>query len=192
MKTLLAQTISRLSGPEAAMPLYFITLLILKGGLTREQMIHLIPTLLFLDWLVPLISLVVLIKLEKISDLEVTKRSERPLFLFIILLTLVGAVFFSYLWGNDLVFKLYLISLVLTLVLSGITLFYKISLHTAFNTFLLAVFNYLYIFKFGWVFSLLIPIAWSRWELKKHTLAQVAWGVIVGALVSLTGMSFLL
>lgn len=192
MRTLLAQIISKIFGPEGALPLYLIGLLVLRGGLTQEQIIHLVPMLLFFDWLVPLISLVILIKLGKVSDLDVSKRTERPVILLIILASTAAATLFSFFWGNQLVFHLYFIQTILTFVLTLISFFYKISLHTALNTFLFLVVNYLYNWKFAWVLVLLIPIAWARWELKKHTLPQLVLGMIIGFVILLTGAIFLL
>lgn len=192
MRTLLAQIISKIFGPEGALPLYLIGFLVLRGGLTQEQIIHLVPMLLFFDWLTPLISLVILIKLGKVSDLDVSKRTERPVILLIILASTAAATLFSFFWGNQLVFHLYFLQTILTFVLTLISFFYKISLHTALNTFLFLVVNYLYNWKFAWVLILLIPIAWARWQLKKHTLPQLVLGMIIGLVIPLTGAIFLL
>ncbi len=65
----------------------------------------------------------------------------------------------------------------------GVNLWWKISLHTAFITALVTVLVILY----GWtaaVAVVLIPLmAWSRLELKQHSLAQVAAGTLLAALI---------
>lgn len=65
----------------------------------------------------------------------------------------------------------------------GINLWWKISLHTAFVTALVTVLVILY----GWIAAVsmvLIPLmSWARLELHQHTLAQVAAGALLAALI---------
>jgi len=65
----------------------------------------------------------------------------------------------------------------------GINLWWKISLHTAFITALVTVLVILY----GWIavstIGLVPLMSWARLELKQHSLAQVAAGALLAALI---------
>ncbi len=95
----------------------------------------------------------------------------------------VGCVVLTY-WGAPLILRAaFVAGLSAAVIFMCINLLWKISLHAAFITALVAVLVILY----GWiavVTVLLIPLmSWSRIELKQHSLAQVATGAPLAALI---------
>ncbi|MBE3088869.1 MAG: hypothetical protein IMZ41_01180, partial [Actinobacteria bacterium] len=87
---------------------------------------------------------------------------------FIILYVLDGPLFLK---------SIFAVSIVSTVILTIITYFWKISLHTSWITFMVITFNIL----FGRWMLLMIPlipvIGWARVRIKEHTMNQVILGV---------------
>lgn len=87
---------------------------------------------------------------------------------FIILYVLDGPLFLK---------SIFAASIVSTVILTIITYFWKISLHTSWITFMVITFNIL----FGRWMLLMIPlipvIGWARVRIKEHTMNQVILGV---------------
>lgn len=153
---------------------------IFKTGLGQNQIAILLPLLSTIDVAGPVIGFKLLMKSGKISDLDVTKRSERYLwFLLVNALLLVGTIF-AFLFGNQLFFILHLVAFILGLTILGITFFYKISAHILMAFGALFIINFLYGGKFIWAFLLTIPIIFARLYLKKHTPSQILAGAVVG------------
>jgi membrane-associated phospholipid phosphatase len=74
--------------------------------------------------------------------------------------------------------------LVLTVITAIITLYWKISYHTAIITSVVTAVNILGGIIF-WPLFLLIPIvSWARVTIKKHTLSQVTGGAIISFIVT--------
>lgn len=126
-----------------------------------------------------------LYKLGLASDYEFTKRDERPRY-FISLSLLYGALFLI-LRRYDIdslttvSFAFFLVSSVITF----ITFFWKISGHMTYSTLLFLTLAYLFSPYFLLLFLFSPLIAWSRIELKKHSLKQVIAGTLIPALVTI-------
>jgi len=118
--------------------------------------------------------------LKKKLNLDKKDRTNRTIFLLAILSgwLLISLIFIS-LHISWFIIELLILSLSITIILTIINVFYRISFHTALNTSLMILLNHIA----GWIFwplFLLIPvIAWTRLILKKHTLFQVILGAIV-------------
>lgn len=114
-------------------------------------------------------------------DIDISNRGDRPLPL---MLASLGALFGGYLISDRLESdSLLLISNVLVamlLLLTVTTLVWKISIHASTLT---ALVTLLVLFRgeaFLWLFLLIIPVAWSRYFLRQHTLAQLIAGSALG------------
>jgi len=137
---------------------------------------------LFFFFLVILIG----IKFGIFSNLDVSKREQRPtLFLIGMLLTIIYFIFL-FAFHAPRILSIGTFALILGLiVLETINMFTKVSAHlavlSAFLTFLVLV--------EGWEFLpgfLLLPVlAWSRIKTKNHTLFQTIIGTLVGALTTI-------
>lgn len=116
------------------------------------------------------------------DDLALRDRHHRPIPL---LLATVGAAIGGYIvFARGLNHNLIILSAVLVvdlLMLTGITAFWKISVHT---TTLSALVVLLIIFRgvsYAPLFLLLLPVAWARYTLRRHTGTQLLGGAVIGS-----------
>lgn len=128
---------------------------------------------------------------EKRFDIDITDREDR---IVPLMLATLGALIGGYMVSNRLdSFNLQFVSNVLVaflLAITVITFIWKISLHTST---LAAMVTMLVLFsgpKFGWVYLLLVPVIWSRLQLKQHSPAQLLVGAALGAAVILIAYRF--
>jgi len=95
----------------------------------------------------------------------------------------VGCVILVYCGAPLILVATFVAGLFAVVIFMGINLWWKISLHTAFTTALVTVLVILY----GWIAAItvvLIPLmSWARLELQHHSLAQVATGALLAALI---------
>jgi membrane-associated phospholipid phosphatase len=176
----LAEIISWLFFPPLISTVFFIFLVFWYSNDFGQGLHWLVASAPFLIF-VPLIFFVVSYKLKWVSDIDLSHREERPVFLAVFILSLFAASAILYLLHVPLRFFVYVFSgLIMMIIASLITLYWKISFHTAVVTSVVTAIVILGGFEF-WPFFLLIPVvAWARVALKKHTL----WQAIGGALVA--------
>ena len=134
---------------------------------------------------IPLAYLLLGRRLGWVSDLEMTKRSERPRFILVSLSSdLLALLVLRTLGGPFLLTVIVLTYFCLAITMLSISSFWKVSLHMAgvsgFSTALLFVFG---IPALGAFLSLPL-VAWARLRRRKHTPAQLVVGAILGALVT--------
>jgi len=120
-----------------------------------------------------------------VSDLEMTKRSERPRFILVSLSSDVLALLVLHALGGPFLLTVIVLTyFCLAITMLSISSFWKISLHMAgvsgFSTALLFVFG---IPALGAFLSLPL-VAWARLRRRKHSPAQLVVGAILGALVT--------
>lgn len=162
---------------------WFPTLLLISlfnTGLGRHQIEILLPTLLVLDVGVPITLFFWILREKVVSDIDVTRREERPKLFGFSALLILGSTYISYLFGNTLFFGLQVTAFFLIFTLFLITLKYKISGHMAMNVSAILIINYLFNWQFLWLFLIVPVVAFARIYLKKHTLGQVVTGSVVG------------
>lgn len=137
--------------------------------------------------LLPILLYLLLKKLGKVSDYDLTNRKERPIY-FSLLTIFFGVLFFVL--REYRVEYVTFVSLCLFAVSTAITIvtfFWKISGHMTYSTFLFCTLAYILSPYFFLMFLFTPLIAWSRIELKKHTLSQT----IAGTLLTLAICSFI-
>lgn len=135
----------------------------------------------------PLGSYFILKKLGKASDYEFTKREERPLY-FSILSVIFFLLFILCIFVikiqklTDVSAILFILSTILTI----ISMYWKMSGHMIYSTFLF--FSLMYLFpdlKYIPLLFIFTPfIAWSRVALEKHDWLQVVAGTLSSAIIS--------
>ncbi len=153
---------------------------IFNTGLAAEQIKILLPALLSIEVILPVLLFLWVLKTGRISDIDVTKRAERPkLFGVMTLLALVSTVI-SFLIANQLFFVLQLATLLICVLNFLITLKWKISGHMVMNNASILIINFLFDWKLLWLFAIVPVVAFARIYLKKHTPAQVLAGAVVG------------
>lgn len=181
-----AEIISWLFFPPLVATVFFVFLIFwysqdLTQGL--QWLIYVAPFLIF----IPLIFFALSYKLHWISDVDLTKRSERPAFLIVFTVSLAVASMIMYLLHAPEKFVIYIFSgLIMVILASIITFYWKISFHTMVITSVISAIVIIGGLRF-WPFFLLIPIiAWARIVLKKHSLYQAIGGSLLSAAITWT------
>lgn len=133
---------------------------------------------------VPLVTYLILHRLGKVTDYELTKREERPLY-FTILSLLFGLLYlFLKGYSIEMLTNVSLCIFAVASTITVITFLWKISGHMTYSTLLFLTLFYLFKSPYILLLFLFTPfIAWSRIQLKKHTLAQVVAGTLVTATI---------
>ncbi len=171
---LAATLISRFLGPFEWFPLLELIGLYKLGMLGLNLKTMLLPSLVFI---IPAGVMTIAIKMGKISDYDITKRSERKYFFTFMIFMFLAA---SMVVIN--VEKPFAMNISLTIAwifVTVISLRWKISGHTTFGTLIIC---WLASFYTNFIFALLLlpVIAWARYYLKKHDVWQLAAGVLLG------------
>lgn len=185
----LAKLLSVVLGPQVWLPV-FLLIFIFKTGLTREQITVLLPTLLVFQVFIPLGYLYFAFKSGKVADLDLTKREERHVPLIVSLISWLISLVLVCFFGNQLLLHLYLIIFVLIIITTVITKFWKISLHMSINTLGSILVNFLFNWKFPFLYFSIPLVFWARLRLKKHTVNQLLAGFIINAVFILTALRF--
>lgn len=120
-----------------------------------------------------------------VSDLELSRREERPRFILVSLSSDVLALLLLWLGkGPHLLWLIILTYFFLAIVMFSISSFWKISMHMAgvggFSTALVFVFGNAAV----WAFLSLPLVAWARLHRRKHTPAQLLAGALVGCVLT--------
>ena len=117
------------------------------------------------------------------SPFIITRRQRTKIYLLAGVCAGVGCVILLYLEAPKELISTFVAGLSAVVVFMCVNLLWKISLHTAFVTASVTVLIILY-GSIAAVTVVLVPlIAWSRIELKHHSLAQVAAGALLAALI---------
>jgi membrane-associated phospholipid phosphatase len=120
-----------------------------------------------------------------VTDLELSKREERPRFIVVSVSSDLLALLLLYLGGAPhTIWQLALVYACLGITMFSISNFWKISLHMVsvggFATLLVYVFGA----NFWWFYLALPLVAWARTYRKKHTPAQLIAGAVAGILIT--------
>lgn len=134
----------------------------------------------------PLIYVVIGVRTGRLSDLDISRRSERAgPFLFGIVSVSAGLLVLSLVHGpKDLVTTLLLTAISAT-ILMVTTLWWKISIHASSMAGAATILTALYGVVLLPSFLLLILVSWSRVVLRRHTIAQVVAGSLLSIFLSL-------
>jgi hypothetical protein len=119
---------------------------------------------------------------KKVVDLYVSKREARTPFYLIGIASYSFAAIIFLVTSTKIMFLLALGSLFVTIILMGVNLFWKVSIHCAGVTG--PIFALIFVFGINALplTSIIGLVGWSRIKLKNHTFAQT----LVGTLISLT------
>lgn len=180
----IAKYLSIILGPEVWFPV-LILLFILKTGLIANQVLILLPNLIFFQLLLPAGILYWLIKTKRVSDWDIRKRQERFIILPIFLISTLVALVLVYHFGTALFFHLYLIMWLAACLGILITYFWKISLHAILNTTGTIIVNFLFAWQLPYLYLLIPVVAWARYHNKHHTIPQILAGVLVTLVIVL-------
>ena len=135
--------------------------------------------------ILPVFSVIVyLVRSNRLESLFTTVRRQRTkIYLVAGVCAVIGCIILPYLGAPLILEATFVVGLSAILVFMCINLWWKISLHTAFVAGSAAILVILY-GLIGAISVVLLPlIAWARIELNHHSLAQVASGALLAALI---------
>jgi len=180
----LAEIISWGFFPPLVATVFFIFLVFWYASDLSEGFSWLITVSPFLIF-IPLIFFAISYKLGWISDIDLTERKERPAFLVVFVASLLILSVTLYVIRVPQKFFVYAFSgLIMTTIASIITLYWKISFHTAITSSVITAILVLGGLRF-WPFIVLIPvIGWSRVLLGKHSVYQVTGGALLAVFIT--------
>ncbi len=128
----------------------------------------------------PALSIAVMVRFSKVSDLHLKNREERFLPLCCTLVSMIVGTFLLYRLGaaREIVWAgvAYVVN---SVIFFAITLTWKISFHSSVATGCVTVLVMLVNPQFGWLFLLIPVIAWARVYRKRHTLLQTVVGAVI-------------
>ena len=128
----------------------------------------------------PALSIAVMVRFSKVSDLHLKNREERFLPLCCTLISMIVGTFLLHQLGaeREIVWAgvAYIVN---SVVFFAITLTWKISFHSSVATGCVTVLVMLVNPQFGWLFLLIPLIAWARVYRKRHTLLQTVVGAVI-------------
>ena len=135
--------------------------------------------------ILPVFSVIVyLVHNQKLEGIFVSPRKQRnKVYLLAIACAVIGCVILLYLGAPRVLVATFVAGLSVIFIFMCINLLWKISLHTAFIAASVTVLIILYGAIGTVTVVLLPPIAWARVELEHHSIAQVATGALLVALI---------
>ncbi len=180
----IARHVSNILAP-ATISLPFVLLVAFYQA--RDQLtafVYACITLFFLS-IGPLIYILIGVRLGKLSDLDVSRRSERAgPFLFGIISVTIGWLVLALMNGPKNLQTVLIITAVSGILMMLITLRWKISIHASSlggaATMLIALYGAVMLP----LFVLLALVSWSRVVLRRHTIAQVVAGSLASIAIS--------
>lgn len=141
---------------------------------------------------IPLAYLLIGIQRGWVSDMELSRREDRPRFILVSLGSDVLALLILHFFGGPhLLTVIVLTYFCLAILMFSISSFWKISMHMAgvggFSTALVFVFGASAL----WMFLSLPLVAWARLHRRKHNVPQLIAGALAGALVTILVFGYL-
>jgi membrane-associated phospholipid phosphatase len=118
-------------------------------------------------------------------DVDVTNRSDRPLPLLVASIgALLGGTLISSRFDIPSLLFISQTLVMMLLVLTVVTTVWKISIHTSTLSALITLLVVLRGPELAVLYVLLIPVAWARVLLRKHSIAQIIGGSLLGIVVT--------
>jgi len=183
--TRIARVVSNILAP-ATISLPFVLLVAFYQAQDRlAALIYALITRFFLS-VGPLIYILIGVRIGKLSDVDVSRRSERngP-FLFAILSITIGWLVLTLLHGPENLQTVLIITAVSGGIMLVTTLWWKISIHASSLGGAATVLTALYGAVMLPTFVLVVLVSWSRVALRRHTIAQVVAGALASIAISL-------
>ena len=186
----LARFLSLFLGP----PVWFSILIVaalFKSGISNQNLNILLGSLFILLIIIPIGYIYVAVTMGKVTAWDLPKRQERYKFLVLIGINSLISIILIYFLGNQFLFNLGLILILLLLIISLITLFWKISFHSSMGVTGVILLNFLFGWKLYFLYLAILLIFWSRLKLKRHNLYQLSAGVLVSGFIILVSLIYL-
>lgn len=164
--------------------------LVFQTGLTNVQ-IMLFSVIFFIGYiLIPSAYFLWSIKTGDISDMDVTKRSERYGLLTLVFVINIIMLVLVQRFGTELLLQSMLALFAAYVAAYIITFVWKISLHMVINTMAITVINELNGWQFLYLYAILPFVFWSRYVLRKHSPLQLVIGFLLTEGIILSVMHY--
>lgn len=170
------------------LPFILFTIVLLRSGLTPNQLLLVTPITIFLLILVPIFYIFFAIRLKMAKNWDLSNKEERYGFIKTSLISGFLALLFIYFYGNQILFHLNLITIIILVVIGVITKFWKISFHASLITGTVILINFLFSWSLPILYLLIPMVIWARLTLKQHTLAQLLAGSLVSGGITFGGL----
>ena len=180
-----ARQVSNILAP-ATISLPFILLVAFYQAPNKlSALIYACITLFFLS-VGPLLFIILGVRLGKLSDIDVSRRSQRvgP-FIFGILSAMLGCLVLTLLNGPRNLQTVMIMTVFSGTIMMIITLWWKISMHASSLGGVATMLTALYGAVMLPLFVLLVLLSWSRVTLRRHTVPQVIAGSFAGLVLTL-------
>ena len=134
----------------------------------------------------PLLYIIIGVRLGKLSDIDVSRRSQRvgP-FIFGIVSVMIGWLVLALTNGPRNLQTVMIITVFSGIIMMAITFWWKISMHASSLGGVATMLTVLYGAVMLPLFVLLVLVSWSRVVLRRHTVTQVIAGSLAGIVLSL-------
>ncbi len=184
----LASSISALMNAPLITLATFIPLIIKFGNGDTWKLFYITS---FFGCALPMIGVVLLLKMNIISDFYATERNERfTPFLTTIFSYLLGTITLIIVQAPAPITALMACYIINGIVLATITLKWKISIHASGVTSPVTALVYLLGTRLLPLFLLVLPVIWARLELKAHSKLQLTMGALLSTVLTWLQMSF--
>ena len=145
----------------------------------------------FFGCILPMIGVVVLLKMNLISDFYATDKDERFIpFLTTIFSYLLGTITLIIVGAPAPITALMACYIINGIVLATITLKWKISIHASGVTSPVTALVYFLGTRLLPLFLLVLPVVWARLELKAHSKWQLTMGALISTVLTWAQMVF--
>lgn len=189
-KDLLAAVVSRMFSLPVLL-FFALVLILFKTNITPDQLKRLVPLLAITYLFIPGLFFTFALSKGWVTDIDVRNRRERLIPYTVGIFSMTIGIGLTRFWSSHLVFNLLLIVYLLSVALTMTTFFWKISVHAAINTAFYLLINYLYTWRFWWLFPLIFLVLWARWYGKNHGVSQLLGGVLLAGVVVQGGLMVL-
>ena len=179
-----ARHVSNILSPAAISVPLILLVAFYQARSATSALLYALLTLVFLS-AGPFGYILLNVRLGKITDVDVSRRSERfKPFIFGLLSVCLGWFMLVLTHGPNALITTLMITALSGLIMMVITLWWKISLHTSSLGGALTMLTAFYGAIVLPLFALLVLVGWSRVVLRRHTIAQVITGSLLSILLS--------
>ena len=184
-RTRIARHVSNILAP-ATISLPFILLVAFYQAQNQlSALIYACITLFFLS-VGPLLYIIIGVRMGKLSDIDVSRRSQRAgPFIFGIVSVMIGWLVLALTNGPRNLQTVMIITVFSGIIMMVITFWWKISMHASSLGGIATMLTVLYGAVMLPLFVLLVLVSWSRVVLRRHTVMQVIAGSLAGIVLSL-------
>lgn len=184
-RTRIARHVSNILAP-ATISLPFILLVAFYQAQNQlSALIYACITFFFLS-VGPLLYIIIGVRLGKLSDIDVSRRSQRAgPFIFGIVSVMIGWLVLTLTNGPRNLQTVMIITVCSGIIMMVITFWWKISMHASSLGGVATMLTVMYGAVMLPLFVLLVVVSWSRVALRRHTVPQVIAGSFAGIVLSL-------